>query len=434
MRRAAAKADQPLGVATVDVASEALAAAIRNLDDNCDQLVESILVAMHAIPEYGAIDDPVLWDEIRQHTSGSVRLSLRALRKGELPRDGELGTAAFFAQRRAEQGLVSLRGLRSAYVTGLRILWEALIREAGDRKDLRGEILQRSSWMLRYLDFLTSAVADAYYEAQKGASRRRDQRLRDLFDEIIDGDPGDAGVLEVRARLAGLDPSSELRAIVLRGPSDAAGHSAFSELPPVQLLVACAESADVPIEHVAAARRGGELLLVLRSPAPRLEALCGSLGAAIKRLLGEATTARAGLSGPTTVSGLRRSYRECVRAIELGGLVSPASPVHRYDDYLLHDVFDSASALGDRLIAQTLGPLLELGEDSEKLTRTLAEYFSSGFNHKVTAAAVDIHRNTLTHRLHRIQGLLGLDLDEPATRIRVETALRFLEIRRLRGA
>jgi sugar diacid utilization regulator len=407
---------------------------IRRLDDRRDDLVAAILEAMHALPEYSAIDDPMIWDEIRQHTLGSVRLSLSALRTGDLPGDDELETAVFFAHRRAEQGLVSLRALRSAYVKGVGILWDSLVREARGERTLRDEILERSSWMLRYLDFLTSAVADAYHEAQKGSSRRRDQRTRDLFDEIIDGEPADTEALEARARLAGVDSASELRAIVLRGPTDATGHSAFSELPPVPILVACADSAGVSVERVAAARRGSELLLVLPSPDGNLGQLCDALGTAMTRMLGEATTARAGVSGPTGSGGLRRAYRECARAIELGELVSPASPVHCYDDYLLHDVFDSTAAQGERLIAQALGPLLEVGEDGDKLLRTLAEYFRSGFNHKLTAIAVGIHRNTLTHRLQQIQDLLEVDLEEPAVRLRVDAALRFLEIRRLRDA
>jgi sugar diacid utilization regulator len=106
--------------------------------------------------------------------------------------------------------------------------------------------------------------------------------------------------------------------------------------------------------------------------------------------------------------------------------------VHCYDDYVLHDVLDLASSQGDRLIAQTLGPLLELGEGGERLIHTLDAYFRSGFNHKVTAAAVDIHRNTLTHRLEQIRRVTGLDLENPAERLRMETALRFLEFRRWR--
>ena len=430
MRSSTALAQDPIGPA-----SDRFAEVVERLESRIGEVVDDILDAMHALPEYAAVDDPVIWDEIRQHTTGSVRLTWSALRGGRLPRESEMKTALFFAQRRAEQGVVSLRALHSAYVTGMRILWEALIHEAGEAPELRAEILDRSSWAFQYLDFLTSAVADAYHEAQKGRSRRHDQRTRDLFDEIIDGDPDDVAGLERRARLAGLEVRAELRAVVVRGSSDGAGDAAIGELAPVPLLIACAESAGLPVERVAAARRGSELLLIFPWRGAELARLRDRLGDALRRLLGASTASRAGVSGRALgAAELRRAYRECVRAQDLGAIVSPASPVHCYDDYVLDDVFDSAASQGERLIAQTLGPLLELGDAGERLVQTLDAYFRAGFNHKATAAAVDIHRNTLAHRLEQIRRVTGLDLEDPTERLRVETALRFLELRRLRSA
>jgi sugar diacid utilization regulator len=275
-------------------------------------------------------------------------------------------------------------------------------------------------------------VADAYHEVQKGRSRIRDQRTRDLFDEIIDGSPEDVAGLEHWARLAGLDVGAVLRAVVVRDAPEERHGSSIGELPPVPLLVVCAESAGVDVERIIAARRASELLLIFPWWTGDLRRLREGLGDALRRLLGDPALSRAGVSGAARGAGdLRRAYLECVRANELGAILRPEASVHCYDDYVLDDVFDSTATQGERLIEQTLGPLLELGKRGERLVETLGAYFRAGLNHKVAAASVDVHRNTLTHRLEQIRRATGLDLEDPAERLRVETALRFLELRKL---
>lgn len=299
---------------------------------------------------------------------------------------------------------------------------------------LRDELLERSSWAMAHIDAVTAAIADAYYEAHRGA-RHRDQLIRDLFDEIIDGDPAFAAALESRAQLAGLEVDAELRAVVFRWSSRVPGGSAFDGLPPLPAVAACAEAASLSADQVLAARRASELLLMLpwREPQASLERLRERLDGALTRLVGRSGECRVGVSGRVDgVAALRRAYRECARAIELGEMFDPELSVHLYDDYVLHDLFDSAPAQGDRLIAHTLEPLLRLGEAGERLIETLDAYLRSGQNLKAAAAALGIHRNTLVYRLEQIRRTTQLDLEDPTRRLRVEAALRFLELRRRR--
>jgi sugar diacid utilization regulator len=414
--------------------SEALAAATRRLEERADELVAVALDVLHEIPEYGAIDDPLIWEEIRQHQKTSVALYYNILREGRLPRLEGMKTGQYFAQRRAAQGVVSLPALRAAYVSGTRILWGALLREVQSDPELRDELLERSSWAMSHVDAVTAAIADAYYEAHRGA-RQRDQLIRDLFDEIVDGDPTSVGVLETRAQLAGLELDSELRTIVFRWVSDVPGASPFDGLPPVPAVAACAEAAGVSADRVLAARRAGELLLVVPWPEPvaALEKLRGALAEAVTRLVGESGGARAGVSGRAAgVAALREAYRESARAVELGEMLDRAATVHFYDDYVLLDLFESAPAQGDRLITQMLDPLLRLGEAGERLIETLDAYLRSGQNLKTAAAALAIHRNTLTYRLEQIRREARFDFEDPTQRLRIEAALRFLELRRRR--
>ena len=74
------------------------------------------------------------------------------------------------------------------------------------------------------------------------------------------------------------------------------------------------------------------------------------------------------------------------------------------------------SALCNEMIAALAAepPLLE----------TLESYFDHRQNHKATAAALGIHRNTLLHRLAHIESLLGARLDDMAWLSRMYLALR----------
>lgn len=430
-QRPAAPGGDPYGLAMPGPVSEALAAATRRLEARVGELVAAMLDAIRGIAEYAAIDDPVIWEEVRQHAAASVTLFYNVLREGSPPRTK---VGQYFARRRVEQGVVSLAALRAAYVSGTRILWGALLREVGPDRKLRDELLDRSSWAMAHVDRVTAAISDAYYDAQQ-STRQRDQLRRDLFDEIIDGDPAATGILEARARLAGLETDGELLAVVLRWASKVLGQSAFEGLPPVAVVAACAEAAATTADEILAARRANELMLVApwRGPDASLERLRKTLGDALNRLLGDSAEGRAGISGRVAgVAALRGAYRECARAIELGEMLDPATSIHFYDDYVLHDLFDSASAQGDRLIEQMLEPLLRLGEAGERLIETLDAYLRSGQNLKTAAAALGIHRNTLTYRLEQIRREARFDLEDPTQRLRIEAALRFLELRRRR--
>lgn len=421
----------PTGLGMPGAVSEALEAASRRVELKREELLARMLAAIREIPEYGAIDDDAVWDEVVQHASASIELFYNIFRAGKPPRTK---VGQYYARRRGAQGVVSLPSLRAAYVSGTRILWTALLNEVRGEPALRDEMLDRASWAIAHVDAVTAAISDAYYEAQREA-RHRDQLTRDLFDEIVDGDPASTGALERRAHLAGLESSAPLRVIVFRWSSAVPGQSVFEGLPPVTAVAACAEAAGRSADRVLAARRGNELLFVVpwREPEASLERLRTSLGGVLGRLMGGAGEGRAGVSGLIDgVAALRKAHHECARAIELGAILEPEAAIHFYDDHVLDDLFYAAPDQGDRLIAQNLHPLLALGEGGERLIETLDAYLRSGRNLKGAAAELEIHRNTLNYRLDQIRKSTGLDLEDATQRLRVEAALRFLALRRRR--
>lgn len=140
----------------------------------------------------------------------------------------------------------------------------------------------------------------------------------------------------------------------------------------------------------------------------------------------------AGLSSVTRAGLLRRAYREarevarCVdryatpdtRAVgcdELGParLFVANSDEHSVRLYV-HDV---------------LGPLLAGGDAMRVLLQTLQAFFESGRSVRESAGVLEVHENTVRHRLGRVHELTGLDVASTSNdQLSVQTALLVLRL------
>ena len=78
------------------------------------------------------------------------------------------------------------------------------------------------------------------------------------------------------------------------------------------------------------------------------------------------------------------------------------------DDHLAELLLRRSPRIAARLRARVFDQLA--GHDPE-LTRTLDSLIEHGFDRGATAAALPVHRNTLTNRLRRIREITGLDVD-----------------------
>ena len=416
--------------------SEGLAAATRRLEGRADELVAAMMDALRDIPEYAAIENPAVWEEVRQHTAANVAALLQHPARGTHAAPG--GNEDRAVLRAAPRGAGASRSgaARRLRQRNPDPVGRAARARSSTMPRLRDEVLERSSWAMAHLDAVTAAIADAYYEAQKD-SRHRDQLVRDIFDEIVDGDASSVGALETRARLAGLDVDAELRAVVFRWDSGVPGGSPFDGLPPVPAVAACAEAAGVSA--------GRDPRSASRQRAAARRAVAGARGqpgttAGDARRSADAAGRRGRRKRAPAFPDASRESPRCARpiasgarAIELGEMLDPADSVHLYDDYVLHDLFDSAPAQGDRLIAHTLEPLLAArrhGRAADRDARRLAALGPEPQGGRRRARRSTATRST--YRLEQIRRATRLDLEDPAQRLRVEAALRFLELRRRR--
>ncbi|GAB3261436.1 PucR family transcriptional regulator [Arthrobacter pigmenti] len=81
----------------------------------------------------------------------------------------------------------------------------------------------------------------------------------------------------------------------------------------------------------------------------------------------------------------------------------------------------------DRFVPAAKSLLAPLQRDGAKLLTTISSYLDHESSISATAEAMDLHRNTVAARIHRVQDLLGLDLTDPETRLAVHLACRALQ-------
>jgi DNA-binding PucR family transcriptional regulator len=103
----------------------------------------------------------------------------------------------------------------------------------------------------------------------------------------------------------------------------------------------------------------------------------------------------------------------------MSGRQAGAEPVSRYSDVVLNDV-----VAGVENVTRYFDALIERLILEPPLLPTLEAYFERRQHRKATAAALDIHPNTLNHRLDRIEKLLGAQLDDVGWLAKLHTALR----------
>jgi len=84
-------------------------------------------------------------------------------------------------------------------------------------------------------------------------------------------------------------------------------------------------------------------------------------------------------------------------------------------------------AAGADFAARLLAPLRELERDrpGEPLVDTLRTWLANHGGWDRTAAALGVHRNSVRHRIARVERHLGVDLADPETRMELWFALRW---------
>ncbi|MVQ43058.1 hypothetical protein GON06_12950 [Microbacterium sp. MAH-37] len=313
--------------------------------------------------------------------------------------DDELLRAS--AIRRFDEGS-SFSSVASAYHRGVSVLWEELARATAD-PDVLSEAGTR---MLGHLEHITVALAEDYQRSAFALqSVERDARFA-LFTALVSG--ADAAG---EAHRSGLELADRYGVLVLRlSASD-------SDVPIDVAARRITRRARVIIEgdgHPDALAvlgpAGGTALIPLTGGD---EGVRTALAASLQPAFGEACTAA---WVPVPVEGVPE-------AVQLGEeLVSIALREHGSGAFVTLDdlLFEYQASRPGPAHAALSARLAGIGEEA---IVTAEAYLRTGGDRRATAAAMNVHPNTVDYRLGRLAALSGMDIGDPRGAALIEAAL-----------
>lgn len=409
-----ARAAKPRDGAAVPAISRRMAPEVRALSQRAESIVQRVFATVReAVPEYAAIRDPSVVREVETMIRINVDIWFRALLSAQAPDAAVLKPVADFARRRFHQG-IALTALLHSFRVGCTVLWQAFLDGVQHRHDLRDEVLLRlSPYMMFHTDLLGQTISHAYVDEQRRGERWQDRLQHELCSIVFDR-PEDIDGFRERAQALGVDPLGRRIALAFAATPGGGRGAAEDEL---ESLLRALAGRDEPRpvgtlwrEHAViwVAVTGGENAIHHER---RLATQLGQMPALRSQPVG------IGLAG-TGARGWHLSAEQALRALDIGRRLATRGRLFRYSDYVLDD-----TALQSRNVAGYLEGLLELIAPEPHLLETLDCYFLQRQQRKVVAATLEIHPNTLSYRLKRIETLLKADLDDLSWQSRLSAAL-----------
>jgi carbohydrate diacid regulator len=417
----------PAGDADVGVPqlSERLTAVVRGLREDLDALVRRVMTAIQAaIGDYSSLSDESTSQDVNQ----SVRFHLRAwfdtLLTGTAMSPATLDELAVMGRRRVHQE-ISLAGLLRAFRIGSREAWWTMLEAVRRDSELSEELLFKvSPYFLYHFDVVAQTIGEAYQTEQHLRRRWRD-RLRYELCTIIFSQPENLQGFNEHAQALGIDLSAEHAAMVLRLTEPANQSAEFDEkLDPFFAIVA--RLLGTSRDSLLYMTRHGDVLVW--SALPRGEAfLVNELKLVARaKALGNAESkiAAIGIGLPARArQDWRHSAEQALKALDVGLRLNPKSPIHRYSDVVL----DSAVLASEDVVWFFDAIIRELSSEAD-LLETLTAYLDLEMHRKATAGRLDIHANTLDHRLNRIEAIVGAPLTNIGVLAKLNAALRLRRI------
>lgn len=129
--------------------------------------------------------------------------------------------------------------------------------------------------------------------------------------------------------------------------------------------------------------------------------------------------------------GIARSYKESLESIRLAQKLKVREGVRPFTDLgLMHWLYHlPADAVDGNPFIDTIYALASHDQRrNTELVKTLEGYLDNGGSLVDTAVKLHIHRNTLVHRLKRIEELCDLDLKNPANRMNLHVAVKYFRL------
>jgi DNA-binding PucR family transcriptional regulator len=129
------------------------------------------------------------------------------------------------------------------------------------------------------------------------------------------------------------------------------------------------------------------------------------------------------------LAAIASGYREALDAADIAMANGIRDRAVALDEVLVDHIFRS-SACADRILAETIRPMIEYDRAHRaSFVTTLRTYLDAGLNVTRTARALFVHPNTIEYRLRRIRELSGRDPRNPDDLLILSLAIKFDELR-----
>ncbi|MFD8568388.1 PucR family transcriptional regulator [Streptomyces sp. NPDC057694] len=343
--------------------------------------------------------------DVRREVRRSLRHSVGSLLDPVRSRAAARACSARIGAERAAHGL-PLDAVLHAFRLGGALIWQALVDEVTVQRPEDAHLLVHLAADVRgFVDEHCTCVADAYRQAERELTWRRDNRRRLMAAALLDGATRIADLPAAAAEL-GLSEQGRYAVVLVAG-----GQGAPLVLPGEPRAV----------WHPGPDGRRGIVLLADRTSA--------ELAAACRRTTDRTPGLRIGVSpavdGLAAVGAARRLAETALRICPAaGGTVL-------LDDELPAALVAAAPGLGRLLADRVLGPLLALPPaDRDVLLDTLTVWLDCDGSAQRAAARLYCHRNTVLNRLRRCEQLTGRSLTRPADLVELGLALSAYRLRR----
>jgi hypothetical protein len=372
------------------------------LDDMSLRMISILERSEGAYAEQGPVVLAELFASTRDNLERGVRTLMGHADDGGR---GALIAAREVGRRRAAQG-VPLETVLRAYRLGGQVTWEAL-RAAARAAEAPGDsdvLLEVAGSVWHVNDVQCAALAEAYRMEERRLAGIDDQARQQVLDGLLGGRGGDPVFVRTASELLALPLDGRLVCAV--APPDDSGAPTLED-PGARLL-----------------KRGVRSVWGWRSGAQVGVVALGTRRVAdVLGWLGELAQGPVGLSavveGAASVGSAWRLADTAARTLPPG-----QSRVVSIDDRLPEALLSSSPEITRRLVDQSLGRLLDLPADEQDvLLDTLTAFLAADGSPTRAAEGLYCHRNTVMHRLRRIEQVTGRSVADPRSRLLWQLAL-----------
>ncbi len=296
----------------------------------------------------------------------------------------------------------TLEILLAAYRRGARGAWEHFSRAALDADVPTQDVVRLAEAIFAYIEELSHASAVGFAQEHSDRAGRRNLVRQQLGEVLLfeGAATAPARVAELAAE-AGWAVPERVAALVL--PTVAGAEGRRTPLLPDEILLAVSDTESLAIVSADALRRSSAAL----AKASRTGDESVYVG-----------TVRALAEAPVSLAHAR-----AVQRLVLEGVV-PGAPVVSAQDHLTDLVLHADPRLLADLTADALAPLQGLSPGRrEILAATLRVWLAAQGDRLAAAAELEVHPQTVSYRMSRLEDLSGPALRDPRRRLAIQLAL-----------